>query len=428
MYRSRLAQPTEAVDWGSHMRVLFVTPYVPLLTKPRPRRFIEHLARAHDIHLVAVHPGATEDIQEQPDFVALRRACASVTLVPLARLRRYANVVRGIPSRLPARVAYYNVAALREVMLRTAERHAVEAVHVDRLRLAPAAVSLDLPKIVDATDCLSDYHRQCMRYVHPALKPAYYVEYLKTRRYEHWAAAAYDRCLVTTVYDRNHYLGGAYDERLTVLPNLLEERMFTYPSELLDRSPATVVFSGYLSYLPNVDAARYLLRTIWPLVVRQVPDARLVVAGAAPHPDIRRLAQRAGATVTGYVPDLAAVVARATVVVSPTRIAVGFPNKVAEALALGKPVVSTSAGSRGLGDCTGALVTADDAQAFARAVVNLLRDAQARAALGAAGRAFMSNHFHPTLVGARLDAIYAEMSRQVPARSAITSYGAGLRA
>ncbi|HEX6800278.1 MAG TPA: glycosyltransferase [Ktedonobacterales bacterium] len=410
------------------MRVLFATPYVPSLTKPRPRRFIEHLARAHDIHLVAVHPGALEDIQDHPDFVALRRMCASVTLLPLARLRRYVNVMRGIPSRLPARVAYYNVATIREALLRTAERHAVEAVHVDRLRLAPAAISLDLPKIVDATDCLSDYHRQCMRYVHPALKPAYYVEYLKTRRYEHSAGAAYDRCLVTTVYDRNHYLGSAYDERLTVLPNLLEDRLFTYPAESLGHLPATVVFSGYFSYLPNIDAARYLLRTIWPLIVRQVPEVRLILAGAAPHPDTRRLAERAGAKVTGYVPDLAAVVASATVVVSPTRIAVGFPNKVAEALALGKPVVSTSAGCRGLGDCTGALVTADGARAFARAVVHLLRDAEARAALGAAGRAFMSTHFHPTLVGARLDAIYAEMSRQVPASSAITAYGAGLRA
>jgi polysaccharide biosynthesis protein PslH len=394
------------------MKLLFVSPYVPLETKPRPYRFIEHLARRHDVHLVAFDVASDPEYTRRPDYQHLCGLCASMTLLPLPRYRRFAHVAGSVFSARPARVAYYGIRQVTSHIRRMADRLHVDAVHVDRLRLAELCASLSLPKVVDATDCISDYLRQCIRYAPPHMKPAYAYEAAKTVRFERRAALEYSRCLVTTERERLLYAGASYFDRLRTVPNIMDSSLFERESaqDATTASAPMVLFVGNLGYFPNVDAAHFLLATIWPRIRRQMPEARLVLAGASPQRSIRRAAAGAEADLTGFVPDLAQLMLSASVIVAPLRIAVGFPNKIAESLALGKPVVSTRAGARGLDDCSSALVSADGPDTFAHEVVRLLRDADARAELGAAARAYAWQHFHPTVVKARFDAVYEEIS------------------
>src|SRR5262249_46934575 len=184
------------------MRLLFVAPYIPLATKPRPYRFLQHLACLHEVHLVAFEVSPDAQYAERGDFQELRRLCASVTLLPLPRWLRYRNVLGSIPSTTPARVAYYGISKAAEDIGRIADRLRIDAIHVDRLRLAGVCATLPHPKVIDATDCISDYLTQCVRHVAPPLKAAYAFEAAKTVRYERVAAARYDRCLVTTERER----------------------------------------------------------------------------------------------------------------------------------------------------------------------------------------------------------------------------------
>src|SRR5262249_9144110 len=160
--------------------------------------------------------------------------------------------------------------------------------------------------------------------------------------------------------ERLRYAHSDYFSRVRAIPNILDEDWFEREGENDQPEHPTVLFTGVLNYLPNVDAVEYLTQRIWPSVRRDAPDARLVIAGAAPSPRMRQLVDRAGVELIGFVPDLAALVASSTVVISPMRIGVGFPNKVAEALALGKAVVATSAGCGGLMGSETSLRVADD--------------------------------------------------------------------
>src|SRR5262249_31954938 len=285
------------------MRLLFVAPYIPLATKPRPFRFLQHLARTHEVHLVAFEVAPDARYAERSDFQELRNLCASMTLLPLPRWQRYRNVLGSIPTATPARVAYYGIPRVKEDVCRIADRLRIEVVHVDRLRLAGLGAALPQPKIVDATDCISDYLTQCMQQVAPPLKAAYAFEAAKTVRFERAAAANYDRCLVTTERERLLYADATYFDRVEAVPNLLDERWFDEgrcaPVRVGDAP--TVLFVGNLAYRPNVDAVRLLTQQIWPHVRAAVPDARLVLAGADPHPTVRRMAREAGAELTGFV-------------------------------------------------------------------------------------------------------------------------------
>lgn len=172
------------------MRLLFVAPYVPLATKPRPYRLIEHLSRSHEIHLVAFELAPDTEYAARPDFQPLQRHCASITLLPLPRLRRYANVLGSVVSKWPARAAYYGRSQPATFLAQQADRLRVDGIHVDRLRIAGLCNDIALPKVVDATDCISDYLFQCARYVAAPARPAYLYEAAKTKVFEQHAALA----------------------------------------------------------------------------------------------------------------------------------------------------------------------------------------------------------------------------------------------
>ena len=109
----------------------------------------------------------------------------------------------------------------------------------------------------------------------------------------------------------------------------------------------TIVFTGGFLHAPNVDAARWLVGEIMPRLRAMHPGVRLRIVGADPRGALRGLAS-ADVEITGWVPSLAAELARAAVVVAPLRVGGGQRMKVFEALAAGKAVVTTARGAEGL--------------------------------------------------------------------------------
>jgi glycosyltransferase involved in cell wall biosynthesis len=162
------------------------------------------------------------------------------------------------------------------------------------------------------------------------------------------------------------------------------------------RPPAgtTVLFFGSPDHLPNRDALEWLASSIWPAVVARTPGARCVVTGGVAAPRLARLLAAAGIENKGFVPDLDAELANAAVVVAPVRLGRGVRMKNLEALAAGRPLVTTTLGGRGLDLENGkhALV-ADGASDFAGAVSRLVDDGALAARIGGAARAHVTGAF-----------------------------------
>jgi len=143
-----------------------------------------------------------------------------------------------------------------------------------------------------------------------------------------------------------------------------------------------IVFLGDLTYPPNRDGVLFFAREVFPLIRRAEPGATWHVLGR-PTEELRAAIDGQPAVVmTGYVPDVRPHVAQAEVVVVPLRAGGGARLKILEALAMGRPVVSTGLGAEGLEPRQGVTI-ADSPADFAAAVLNVLRD-PARAAAAAA--------------------------------------------
>lgn len=125
---------------------------------------------------------------------------------------------------------------------------------------------------------------------------------------------------------------------------------------------------------PNVDGLRWVATEVLPRVRSSLPWTRLLVTGGQPPPEVAGLAGPS-LSFLGHVPDLVSVYAAVRVAVVPMRFGSGVKIKTVEALLHGVPVVATSVGAEGI-EVGGepAIVIADDAEAFAEAVVTLLCD------------------------------------------------------
>jgi glycosyltransferase involved in cell wall biosynthesis len=148
-----------------------------------------------------------------------------------------------------------------------------------------------------------------------------------------------------------------------------------------------------------------------------VPDARFRVVGRDPHTRVRRLASES-IEITGTVPSVVEHLHEATVFVVPLRVGGGTRLKIFEAMAAGKAVVSTSVGAEGLDVTDGRdVLLADDAPAFAGAVIDLLRDHERRRALERAALETAARHDWSNVVGTFESAL--ERAREFASRTQV---------
>jgi glycosyltransferase involved in cell wall biosynthesis len=217
----------------------------------------------------------------------------------------------------------------------------------------------------------------------------------RTRRYESRLLERFERVLVTSPHDRDALARLAStteaNDRLCVLPNGVDLDYFK-PLDL-PRDPATIIFSGKMSYHANIAAAIDLARQIMPHVWQQRPTAKLVLAGKDPAPELLALAADPRIVVTGTVPDLRPYLAQATVAVSPIRYGVGIQNKVLEAMAMATSSVASSQATSALQVQAGRdLLTADSPETLAQAIVELLTHDALRQSIGQAGRHYVETY------------------------------------
>jgi len=223
----------------------------------------------------------------------------------------------------------------------------------------------------------------------------YRLEALYLSAYERSIARTFDRLFVVSEQERRHFPDGASPDKLLALSNGVDLEFFTPAYVPAERIDATfLVFTGVMDYWPNVQGVTWFVQRILPRIQLSVPDAQLYIVGSKPTADVQKLARSKGVTVTGYVNDTRHYLAAASVCVVPLRIARGIQNKVLEAMAMGKAVVTTAEAFEGLRAEAGEdIMVASDEEEFAAAVVGLLCDSDRARRMGARARVCVERNY-----------------------------------
>jgi glycosyltransferase involved in cell wall biosynthesis len=193
---------------------------------------------------------------------------------------------------------------------------------------------------------------------------------------------------------------------VAVVPNVVEipERSApgTPESPVAPVVQGSVVFAGSFSYWPNEDAALRLVELTRPLAADGLVK-RVSLVGVHPTERMRQAsATRADVVVTGPVDRVEPYLRGAEVVAIPLAAGSGTKLKVLEAMALGRPVLTTPVGAEGLDVEPGVHLEVAPLDRFAAALAALLRDADRRRVLGNAGRAWVEIHASPAALDRRL--------------------------
>ncbi|MBV8819403.1 MAG: TIGR03087 family PEP-CTERM/XrtA system glycosyltransferase [Acidobacteriaceae bacterium] len=312
----------------------------------RAHWLFEQLARRFRIHLVCFAKSAEEEAHARE----MAPRCASLHVERLNPALALAKAALSFASGSCLTTSYYATARVRRHIQELCTSSGVEAVFCYSSAMAPLAPS-GVPVFLDFVDMDSEKLVQYSDTRQPAL--AYLIEALRLRRIEAAHAKAAVRSFVATGQELRILRSLAPGAHAEVVENGVDFRYFDpaavqLPPELAGKH--YVLFTGVMSYFPNVDGVKRFAETIFPRLRARDPRLEFLIVGRNPSKEVRALGQLDGITVTGSVPDIRPYVAGAKRVVVPLEIARGIQNKVLEALAMGKPVLCSPAVFHTFGD------------------------------------------------------------------------------
>lgn len=162
--------------------------------------------------------------------------------------------------------------------------------------------------------------------------------------YEKQMARKCDCLVAISESDADLYRSWTDPSKVMVIPQGFDESKFhtNYPPPT--NSPRIVLFCGNLAITSNLEGVRYVVDHVVDPVVSRFPNTVFRFVGNAPPTDIRHR----NVEFTGFLRDYPAALRQADVVISPVTLGQGFPTKIVEALACGKPIVSTETGARAI--------------------------------------------------------------------------------
>jgi glycosyltransferase involved in cell wall biosynthesis len=283
-------------------------------------------------------------------------------------------------SRLPFQVVWFTERKAKRHIRELIQAHHPDVIYCQLVRCAEYVKDLhELPKVLDYMDALSaGMHRRShtKSSLHQrATQWLFRTEGTRLARYESRVFDYFDACTIISKNDRL-LIQHRDRDRIALIPNGVDLQQFAPKtlSKAASTNDPVILFTGNMSYPPNVDAAQHLVEDILPLVSH--PTVRVVLAGAEPKPSLKALANDR-VTVTGWVDDIVEVYQQATLFVAPLRIGTGLQNKVLEAMATELPCVLSPHAFAPLNlPSTDHAVVCDSAQSFATAIDDLLNAPQ----------------------------------------------------
>ena len=373
------------------MKIFVLLPRIPypLEKGDKLRAFnqIKQLAKRNEIILCALNDN--KKVNEQDAFHALQPYCQSINFIKITKPQIGLGLVRAFFKGLPMQCGYfYNRKAAKKVNA-LITKHKPEMLFCQLLRTAEYIRHKDIPKTIDYQDIFSYGMKRRADVASFVTRPIYNMEYRRLCRYE---AAIFDDFDVKTIIsapDRDLFPHERRNEIL-IVPNGVDHEKY-HP---MDREKKyDLVFTGNMSYAPNVNAVEYLANEILPIVWKTLPEVKMYIAGATPDPRVKKCANEK-IIVSGWLDDIRTAYAESRVFIAPMRIGTGLQNKLLEAMSMRLPAITSPLANASLSAKPNEeILVGSNAQEMAQHIVTLLTDKEKADRLAQAGFDF-TNHVY----------------------------------
>lgn len=312
--------------------------------------------------------------------------------------------------------AYPFYAAFKKELDRVIAQEKYDLVHVEKFQMAGYAVGIRrCPVIVDLWACGIDGPIYELRQAPGVIAKLVILQRLL--RYVIADRRLYGRFkYFMTVSDkaRDYILKHYPDKTIFIVPQGIEPGSDKRPVDEGSSPKNRLIFTGDMSFSPNIDAVRYFTGQIYPLIKAEVPDVTFYIVGTKPAKEVAALGTRdPSITVTGHVDDMGAYLQKAKVYVVPLLGGSGIRTKILEAFHHGRAVVSTQNALEGIAAVSGKeVLIADSPGAFAKDVVRLLKDETLRRELAQNAFSLVTSRYAWQRIAADMMDCYAHIIKE----------------
>lgn len=363
-------------------------PY-PLEKGDKLRAFyqIKELSKNNEIILCALNP--LRKLDKQKAFRELQPYCRSINFIDLPWYGIIWNMKKAFLKGIPIQSGYFYSCRAKRKIKKLVEEYKPDHIYCQLVRTAEYFIKSDIPKTIDYQDVFSYGLKRRYNKTNWLFKPFFKMEYKRLLKYENKVFESFDNKTIISYPDQK-LIDHPEREKIHIIPNGVDHDFF---SPMERKKEYDLVFAGNMAYPPNVDAANFLVKEIMPIVWKEKPDSKVLLAGASP--DRRVLALKSEkVVVSGWMDDIREAYASARVFIAPMRIGTGLQNKLLEAMSMKIPSITTKLANDALKAKDGEeVLIGNDANALAQNILKLLRDSEFYTKLAINGFQFVNTEY-----------------------------------
>ncbi len=345
---------------------------------------LRELSETFRITLVAL----TDSKVDEKALKQVGAYCENLEVISLTWLSKVRYMLLCIFSKLPFQVGYFYSNKANRLIKLLIKQNNFKCIYNQLIRTTEYTKNIhDIPKTLDYMDALNMGIKRRID-----LQPVYkkWIFKIEANRLVHYEREIFDYFEHVTIISEQDKKLIQHPEakNIVCIPNGIDESFFNYPAAEKD---IELVFTGNMSYPPNIEASKYLAEQILPAL----PDCKLLISGSSPAPALKELANsNSNVLLTGWVDDIRTSYARGHVFVAPMFIGTGMQNKLLEAMAMGLPCITTSLANDAIKAIHGKhIFVADTKEAFVKAIQELLADEGLRTEIGNNAKKFIKENF-----------------------------------
>lgn len=344
-------------------------------------QMLRMLSVFYDIDLIYTYTG-------QDSRAGLDKLCKNIYAFRTSVLGMVSRGILGLFISKPLQCSYFYSSKVNGYVKNN--MHKYHLAFCNNIRTAQYVIDIPCYKIIDYVDAISMNYWGAIKNANLFWKYINKIEYKRLACYEKRVLMAFDKHIIISSVDKNFIKSGAAEnsKEIFVIGNSVpfDEELITQNEE------SNLVFVGSMCYAPNIVAVKTFVKSIFPLVLNRIPNAKFYIVGSRPVKSICDLASE-NIIVTGFVDDPKDYLRKATVVVVPMYSGAGVQNKILEAMSIGCCVVTTKIGSEGL-ECISdgqELFIRSEYNEMADTIVDLIDDKQQRERVGKAAKKYINN-------------------------------------
>lgn len=399
------------------LMIFHIAPYPPKFgpSKRNLPLFVEALKR-HELSVISF--GTPEDEKNFREKFGAQ--CRNIVFINNSR-SRIANLFMRLKWFLTAKSSVHQVHSkrLEAAVHDLVTREKFDLIHCCTTLLGHHELPKDIPLVGDMHNVEYDNLYRAFRQTRNLFYKLYlFFEYRHLRREEIRSTNKFDVVITMTERDKHIISEHVPPERVVTIPHGVGDEFFTPPP--VQEEDKSLAFIGLMSYYPNHHGVLYFLDEIFPLIREEEPRTKLYVVGAWPAKKVQRYASE-HVVVTGWVDDVKPYMAKGQVFIIPLLIGGGMRGKALEAMAMRRPIVTTSLGCEGINlKHEESALFADTPREFADGVLRLFRDPGLRERLTSNAYRNVVEGYTWDSHGKSLDAIYQSIARTNHKGSAVT--------